>query len=121
MSETWHMAGPAVGKIVAAAAVGGLIGGFLAEGTPLQRAMIGVGGFLSAVMLYPIGAALIGAGLNIILPDKWMPPIADLHAAGGFALGLAGIWGCAAFTRAMRRAADRVEEIVDDRLDRKED
>lgn len=117
MSDTTTILGIVSGKVVAAAVVGSLIGGILWRGTALERTAVGAGGFLSAVTLHPLAGKIIGAALDVILPDKWMPGELDLHVAGGFLIGLVGMIACASVVAAARRTAERVEDIVDHHID----
>lgn len=117
MSDTTTILGIVSGKVVAAAVVGSLIGGILWKGSPIERTAVGAGGFLSAITLHPLVGKIIGASLDVILPDKWMPSEIDLHVAGGFLIGMVGMIACASVVSAARHASERVEDIVDQRLD----
>lgn len=103
-------------KVIASSVVGSAVGMVLGTGRWWERVARGVIGCAVALIGYPIGARLLGAVLDIALPDKWMPPMADLDALAGLTFGLVGMIACQAAINAVTAIRDHADDFVEDHM-----
>lgn len=115
-----HMTITALGiapKVLASSIVGSAVGMVLGSGAWWERLTRGFVGCAAAIFGHPIGGRVLGAGLDIALPDKWMPPQPDLDVSAGFLIGLVGMIACQAAINAVTAAKEKVDDVVDDYID----
>ena len=101
-------------KVLASSIVGSAVGMVLGSGAWWERLTRGFVGCAAAIFGHPIGGRLLGAGLDVALPDKWMPPQPDLDVSAGFLIGLVGMIACQAALNMVTVVKDKAEDIVDD-------
>lgn len=112
-----HMTMTAIGiapKVLASSIVGSAVGMVLGSGAWWERLTRGFIGCAAAIFGHPIGGRLLGAALDVVMPDKWMPPQADLDVSAGFLIGLVGMIVCQAAINAVTAAKEKTGEIVED-------
>lgn len=99
-------------KVVAAACVGGAVSMVLGGGAWWERLTRGLAGPVVGILLYPVGAKLLGWALSRVIDHEWMPTPTDLDVASGIGIALLGIIGCQALLNAGKAAIDDADDLV---------
>lgn len=99
-------------KVLVAACVGGAVSMVLGGGAWWERLTRGLAGPVVGLLLYPIGAHLLGWGLSRFLEPEWMPSPTDLDVAAGIGIALLGIIACQALLNAGKAAIDDADDLV---------